>query len=257
MSRTTKQIVYGCVYGIIFVLLLRGAYIAIFTSYQTCFDNLQNQGEERVDCGGPCPACAGPVYEPLAIVDQIFTFTAVPGRAVVFAKVKNTNREYMARRVEYVFSILNSGGSVLGRVNGNVSIPASSEKYIFGSTEINFTGIKDVYATLRFMEPEWGLLGNGVEQTLSLPFDVTTKTDGTAVRVEGTLKNSNYTDVNEVEVLVLLRDRSDFHDPLYAGKTVIRVRGMSENRFSVVFPPSSVLSDRVDPELTEVFTNIQ
>ena len=23
----------------------------------TCFDGIQNQGEEGVDCGGPCPAC--------------------------------------------------------------------------------------------------------------------------------------------------------------------------------------------------------
>jgi hypothetical protein len=27
----------------------------------TCFDGLQNGGETGVDCGGPCPACAGPV----------------------------------------------------------------------------------------------------------------------------------------------------------------------------------------------------
>jgi hypothetical protein len=25
---------------------------------ETCFDGLQNQGEDRIDCGGPCPACA-------------------------------------------------------------------------------------------------------------------------------------------------------------------------------------------------------
>lgn len=257
MSRTAKQIVYGCLYGIIFVLLLRGSYIAFFTSYPTCFDNLQNQEEERADCGGPCFACSGPVYEPLVLVDPILTFTAVPGRVVVLAKVANTNRDYEAHRLGYIFSILNPEGFTVGRISGTGQIPASSQKYIFGNLEMGAGAIKNSHSLLKFQDPEWSALGGGPEPTLSLPYDVATKTDGVTVRVEGAVKNSSFTDADELEIIVLLRDRSDFHDPLYAGKTVIRVSGMSENRFSVAFPESKELAEQVDPDRTEVFTSIQ
>ena len=32
-------------------------FIAVSTSTATCDDGILNQGEERIDCGGPCPAC--------------------------------------------------------------------------------------------------------------------------------------------------------------------------------------------------------
>lgn len=257
MSRLTKQIVYGCVYGIIFFLLARGAYIAFFTSYPTCFDNLQNQGEERVDCGGPCTACQGPTYDPLVSVEQPMLFTLIPGRVVVLAKIANTNRNFYAGRFGYIFSVQDSKDVTLNRIVGTESIPASTQKYIFGSMETGPGISKGVRAILELEDPEWSVLGRGSEPTLSLPLDVSTRSDGEVVRVEGTIKNSSFSDADNLEIIVLLRDRSDFHDPLYAGKTVIRVGGMSENRFSIAFPPSHELVDTVDPNRTEVFTSIQ
>ncbi len=248
---------YGCVYGVIFFLLLRAIYIGVFTSYPSCFDGMQNQEEVRVDCGGPCAECEGPVYEPLVVNDSVLTFATVPGRVVVLAKVTNTNREFIAKRFGYSFLITNSDGIQIGRIDGSATLPASTQKYIFGNVEILPQGIKGADTQLLVHDPEWGISGIEYSPAISSPFDVKTVADGTIVRVEGTIKNQGFADADEVEVIALLHDRSDFHDPLYAGKAVIRVRGMSENRFSIPFPASKDLVDRVDLGFTEVFTNIQ
>jgi hypothetical protein len=62
----------------------------------TCFDGKTNQGEEKTDCGGPCPSCAV-VYE-APPEDFVVRESAVlpggqPGTYDVLARVQNPNDE--------------------------------------------------------------------------------------------------------------------------------------------------------------------
>ncbi len=52
--KVRKQVSIGLVYFLILILLGAGAYFAFFQKKPTCFDKIQNQKEEGVDCGGPC-----------------------------------------------------------------------------------------------------------------------------------------------------------------------------------------------------------
>jgi hypothetical protein len=43
---------------------------ALVNPYPTCRDGKKNQGESRVDCGGPCPACPGTCIDGIQNQDE-------------------------------------------------------------------------------------------------------------------------------------------------------------------------------------------
>ncbi|MEK7465193.1 MAG: hypothetical protein AAB631_00265 [Patescibacteria group bacterium] len=257
MSRTSKKILYGVIYAFIFFFILRGIYGWATAVYPTCFDGISNQGEERADCGGPCTACVGIVFDPLRVEGAVNLFTAVEGRGVLFAKVSNPNTGYSARPFGYVFRVFNTDGQFVRDVEGRTTLAASAQKYIFAAFETAKKPSTFGSASLEIKDSAWSALGDIVRPVLSLPQNVKTIIDGNTIRVEGTLKNQGLMDAPEVEIIALLHDRSGFHDPFFAGKAVVGISSMSENKFSVLFPSDRVLADKVDQALSEVFVNIE
>ena len=55
--KSRKQFFYGIIYLVIFGLIGAGIYFALTSKEATCFDGIQNQNEEGVDCGGSCNTC--------------------------------------------------------------------------------------------------------------------------------------------------------------------------------------------------------
>ena len=66
--RLRKQIISGLV---IFLILFLISYLIFLTIRgpvaASCFDGKKNQGEEGIDCGGPCPPCELKYAEPLKV----------------------------------------------------------------------------------------------------------------------------------------------------------------------------------------------
>lgn len=257
MSRTSKKILYGVIYALLFFFIFRGIYGWVATVNPTCFDGLLNQGEEKTDCGGPCTACAGIVFDPLRVEGAVNLFTVVEGRGVLLAKVSNPNTNYSARPFGYVFHVFGADGQLLRDVEGETTLGASTERYVFAAFETAKKPSAFGSASLEVKDSAWSALGDIARPVLSLPQDVKTVEVGNTIRVEGTLKNQGLIDAPEVEVIALLHDRSGFHDPLFAGKAVVGISSMSENKFSVLFPTDKGLADKVDPALTEVFVTIK
>jgi len=55
--RILKQLGYGSLYLAIIMVFVVGIYSVTVREDPTCFDNIQNQSEEGVDCGGDCVSC--------------------------------------------------------------------------------------------------------------------------------------------------------------------------------------------------------
>ncbi|MDO8500010.1 MAG: hypothetical protein Q7S66_05165 [bacterium] len=77
--------------------------------WPTCSDNKQNQGEEEIDCGGPCSSCALKHPEDMSVLWARFvqvrenTYDAV-------AEVRNSNIKLGAADFEYVFRFYDDQG---------------------------------------------------------------------------------------------------------------------------------------------------
>lgn len=96
----------------ILALILAGAGFLIYRAgapQPTCVDGRRNQGEERVDCGGPCISCAFRNKKDL----EVFWVRAVPtqeDRYDAAAQIKNPNVKVGVARFEYEFMLRDEKG---------------------------------------------------------------------------------------------------------------------------------------------------
>ncbi|MBI2623978.1 hypothetical protein HYW67_00590 [Candidatus Parcubacteria bacterium] len=119
--RLFKQLVIGGVYLVVFALIGWGAYAAWFKPAPTCFDNIRNQSEEDVDCGGVCEPCGKRTVKPLELVSQR-TLSVSPGVYDFIARLRNPNALYGAERFRYTVRWFGAGDQVLAERGGTAYI---------------------------------------------------------------------------------------------------------------------------------------
>ena len=102
--RLRKQIVYGIIIFLIFFLIsfliflkIRGPVMA------TCFDGKKNQGEEGIDCGGPCPPCALKTAQPLKIYPT--KYLVYQNSIDIIGLIENPNKNLSLKKLKYYFEI--------------------------------------------------------------------------------------------------------------------------------------------------------
>ena len=103
-KRLRKQIIYGTIIFLIFVLFsfliylkIRGPVIA------SCFDGKKNQGEEGIDCGGPCPPCEVKTLQPLKIYPT--QFLTYENSIDIIGLIENPNPNLALKKLRYYFEI--------------------------------------------------------------------------------------------------------------------------------------------------------
>jgi hypothetical protein len=128
-QRTIKRIVIILVYLIIFGGIGTGLYF-LFRTAPTCADNIQNQGEEGVDCGGPCAACEKiPVAQNLQVIEKAIV-PGETGKYDVLARVTNPNPQLGAASFDYTFSLLDDSGQIISQSSGTGFILPGQTKYV-------------------------------------------------------------------------------------------------------------------------------
>src|SRR3989344_7037606 len=128
MSRIIKQIIYGVLYLAILGGIGYGIYLYAQQASPTCFDNRKNQGEEAIDCGGPCESCAIKNLFPITSSTQYFGLDGVTNVVINFS---NPNIEYGAESFVYTLNIYNQNKEKIFSVAKNSFIyPAKAEKVI-------------------------------------------------------------------------------------------------------------------------------
>jgi hypothetical protein len=128
------------VYLIIIAIIIVGIYFIVSRpSGPTCSDGVKNQGEEDVDCGGPCPKCEN--IEEIKILNKEFIQTVANSYDLV-ARIKNPNIYLGAEILNYKFSLYDNDNQLIGVRTGKTYILAQETKYIIetrvGSDKIVF-----------------------------------------------------------------------------------------------------------------------
>jgi len=85
--RISKQLLYGFMYLLVFSLVGLAVYRIYFYEAPTCFDNIQNQKETAVDCGGPCVSCV--IKNAQLEKNEVDILNAGDGKITLLAKIKN------------------------------------------------------------------------------------------------------------------------------------------------------------------------
>ncbi|MCK5021730.1 MAG: hypothetical protein KAR54_00575 [Candidatus Pacebacteria bacterium] len=189
---------------------------SVFYSFPTCFDNIQNQDEEGIDCGGSCELiCSFNIAEPIILWSRpIKTFDGVYS---VIAMVENLNTSIEAQSVPYNFKLFDKDGILINEKKGDAFIPANSIFPIFeGSistgnripTRSNFEFTK---------KPQWEENGSSTELISIKDIEFIEKNE--LPRVSAVIKNNSVKDISDIELIVLLFDNDN--NLISSSKTIL------------------------------------
>lgn len=154
MSRGLKQFTYGVGFLAFLGAIGFGAYMALFESAPTCFDNRQNGIELGVDCGGGCVPC-GQKYARDIEVKEIVKFPSGDMRTVIIAYLENPNDDFGFKDVIYTIEVKDTNEQTMRTVSDHLFMYGRSEKigrYVVATVDAPMEDIADVVMTFALPE---------------------------------------------------------------------------------------------------------
>jgi hypothetical protein len=151
--RLRKQIISGLV---IFLTLFLISYL-IFLKIRgpvaaSCFDGKKNQGEEGIDCGGPCPPCELKYAEPLKVYPT--KYLVYSNSIDIIGIVENPNKNLALKKIKYYFEIYDFDGVLKATTTlKETTLEPETKKYLL---EINYPKPKFTLGEikLKIVEPK-------------------------------------------------------------------------------------------------------
>lgn len=245
MHRLTKQVIYGLFYLIVFGLIILGVYYLFLKPAPTCFDGIQNQSEEGIDCGGPCAAgCLPGDIRPIDVGGvQVFS----PNRTHIslLAKVQNYNTDYAAKGFHYDFKIYGKDGSVIGNFPGESFIYASEIKYL-AVVRVNAPPVVVDRASLEISNPQWIKTDGFTRPDLTLQ-NRQISVGSQNIEITGRAFNDDTIDFSAVSIIAVLIGQ--FNQPVGVSRTEISNLSPNEARSFIIHHP---FVPGVNPDATKI-----
>jgi len=220
--RLSKQLIIA----LIFLLILSGFGLLVYYFIQpapSCFDKIQNQGEEGIDCGGPCSPC-----ELVNIKEiEILWAKVLPGQNGFYdvaAQIKNPNQNYGSGQIPYHFELYDSQNNLVAQYSGSTFILPNQTKYLV-QIKIKASQVSGQVnkVNLSFGEIEWQKLEDYQLPQLFIQekeYHLLESQEPGFSQVRGILINKTNFDFAQVSLDVLLFD--SFHQLLALNTTEVR-----------------------------------
>jgi hypothetical protein len=171
----------------------------------SCVDNIQNQNEEGIDCGGSCPyLCSAGQQPPTVLFTKAIGNGA--GRTDVIASVENKNVTAAAKNIPYRVQLYGADNALIHEANGTLDLPPGATEPVFISGIASGKQIvANAFLDIASSAPRWFTLSTDPR---TVPSVSSTKQSGTTAnpRVEAILTNPSSTTLTDVQTVVLVRD---------------------------------------------------
>ncbi len=244
----TKRVLKQLIIISVFFLILLGIGFLIYLSYQpdpTCFDGIQNQEEEKIDCGGPCSSCELREIKEIEIL-KTEAILNKDNFYDLFAQIKNPNQNYGSGKISYQFRIYNSDGDLINKQSGQTYIlpnqikylvyPKVNIPYLFNRVEISFDNV------------EWKKLDNYQVPRLIIQqreYRLLEETEPGFSQTRGVLVNKSSFDFDEINIDILLFN--SFNQLVGLNTTELRtlLSGQERDFFTTWF-------NQIDGEVTSI-----
>jgi hypothetical protein len=246
-SRRTKQLLYGLAYLIFFALIIWLVYLIFLKPKPSCFDGIQNEGEQGVDCGGPCAKLCIPTgTEPITEIGGVDVFNPLADHVTLLAQVVNPNSDFAADTFSYTFTLYDASGNVIGTVPGTSFIYADQTKYLVVPNEAVSAPVD--HAELTIAPPDWvpasqlGLIPQFAFQDIA----ASSSPNGTTA-ISGTIADEDSASFSNLTVVAVLKGVNG----AVAGVTATQLDGISPGQpasFSVSYP---IPLANINPAATE------
>ena len=120
---------------LIFLSILAGIGFLIYWFNRpapTCFDGVQNQEEEGVDCGGSCQSCEISALKDLEVLETQ-ALRVKNDFYDLAARIKNPNQNYGSGKIVYRFKLYDSDNNLINEREGATYILPNQNKYLIVS----------------------------------------------------------------------------------------------------------------------------
>jgi hypothetical protein len=249
-KRLLKQLVYGFSYLFILAALAGLIYYLYFIPEPSCFDDIQNQDEAAVDCGGTCIDCELKTLK--LLVKEAKVFDVNQSRLTIIAEIVNPSSNYVLKDFDYEFQVFNSFGDLLKTLSGRSYINTNQVKYlVVPALDLSKKDIGQVKIVIpnenwepKSVLPSFNLKFTGIKTTPALR----------TVQVDGKLVNDFSTGFSSLTLVAVLFNKNN--QVINASTTKLdEVAAFSENQFTIFFPDLNV--QEVNLSATKVLYEIK
>lgn len=246
MSRGAKHALYGSLFLFIFALIITAAYLLFFWSSPSCEDNVLNQDEESVDCGGVCIDCEVKNFR--LIRSEVGIMPISGTKLTLVASLTNLARDYGATGVRYSLDIKSIAGDSLDLIEGETVVLPEAIKYII---EPNLPIHPSDIGRIDFeVDQEFEIVPKDsfVQHDIIIKQAKPTLSEG-VMRVDGIVANNTGSDISTLKLNALIRDSQA--QLVSAAITVVnQLPAFGSKTFSVFVPvPSDIVLDELKTDI--------
>jgi len=245
-----KQFAIAVIFVFIIVVIGGGLYFLLRPAAPTCFDGIQNQGEEGIDCEGPCGPCEEP--EDLIILLEEFIPT-VSNDFDLVAKVENPNPNWGIESLDYQFNIYDSDNQLIGYMAGNTYLLPQETRYIIEQRMT--TKMDPARVDIELSNINWRKLKNFKELEIRIKNGEIKITEEGFNKLVGNVENKSNFDLDKIEVSGLLFSNSKI---IAVGRTEMRTVSKGGVRYFEISWPYEISEEVKSFELkpyTDIFLN--
>lgn len=194
------------IFGIIVViigLIVGGFFYFGVRKPPSCIDGKQNQSEEGIDCGGPCPYLCTMSQTPPS-VRFVRPVSPLPGRTDVVAYIDNPNSTSAIHNAHYTIELYDANNAVVASKEGTVDLLPASTAAVFVPNF--FSGSRTAtHAFLTFDQSSMHWYQYRETRILPKVIDIV-PTEGDAPRVTATITNPSAETLTDVLLIATVFD---------------------------------------------------
>lgn len=189
----------------LFFFVLIGGPLAYwyFSKPATCYDGIQNQGETKVDRGGPCPLLDIDALSPTGLL-WTRSFKVRDGLYSSVAYIQNPNPNAGVRAVRYKFGLYDDRNVLVTERAGTTYVMPGSVTAVYeGGIETGSRTVAHTY--FEFVEtPRWERLFD-TSSVLSIRETAMSDTD-TMPRLTAVVQNTSVSELRDIKLVAIVSD---------------------------------------------------
>lgn len=195
-----RQILYFLVFALIFAVGIGFLLYSIIKP--TCSDGRKNQGEQGIDCGGPCKECIGEVKDTIIVWSKLFEIKN--GLFDATALIENPNIFLGTKSIKYKFKMYDDKNILVAVREGMTFINPRDQFVIFEpNIKSNLKKPKRIFFELEKESAKWEIIReNAPEIIIAGKNFVLTPTP----YLSAVIKNESLSDVKNISATVVLSD---------------------------------------------------
>jgi hypothetical protein len=232
------------IFGVIGLII----YYLNFYQAPTCFDGIQNQGEEGIDCGGNCViVCSDQIAKPIILWQR--SFESTPGVYNAVAYVENTNSDLGVEQATYRFTLYDDKNIFITERIGKTFI-APNEKFAVFEARFSVGMRIPKKTTFEFITFTPWKKFTGEKPALSVYGEQVNNAD-TKPRVSAIMENLQLTPVKKIQVTAVVYDSED--NAIASSATIVD-KVLSQSSYNLVF--TWLQPFRVPPVRVEIIPRV-